>query len=62
MDLKDHVVPTPCHGEVCHPPVQAAQVSIQSGLEYLQGWGTHSFFGQLVPVPRYTLSEEFPNI
>ena len=30
---------------------QAAQNSIQPSLEHLQGWGTHNFPGQPVPVP-----------
>ena len=29
------------------PPAQAAQGPIQPSLEHLQGWGTHSFSGQL---------------
>jgi len=24
-DLKAHPVPTPCHGQGCHPPAQAAR-------------------------------------
>uniref|UniRef100_A0A8C9LBX5 Uncharacterized protein n=1 Tax=Pavo cristatus TaxID=9049 RepID=A0A8C9LBX5_PAVCR len=31
-------------------PTQAAQGPIQPGLEHLQGWGTHSFSGQPVPL------------
>jgi len=38
--------PNPCHRQGCHPAAQAAQGPIQPGLEGLQGWGTHSFFGQ----------------
>jgi len=34
----------------CYTPYQAAQASILSGLEHLQGWGIHSFSGQPVPV------------
>ena len=37
----------PCHGQGCHPAAQAAQGFIQPRLECLQGWGTHSFSGQL---------------
>ena len=37
----------PRYGQGCHPPAQAAQGPIQPGLECLQGWGTHSFSGQL---------------
>jgi len=50
-DLKDD--PIPWHGKGCHPPAQAAQGSIQPGLEQLQGWDVHSFSGQPVPVNRY---------
>ena len=39
--------PNPCHRQGCHPAAQAAQDPIQPGLEGLQGWGTHSFYGQL---------------
>jgi len=41
-DPKEHPVPTPCCGQGHPPEDQAAQ-----GLEHLQGWGTHSFSGQL---------------
>ena len=33
---------------------------IQSGLQHLQGWGTHSFSGQPVLVPHQPLSEKLP--
>jgi len=46
-NLKAHAVPTHCHGQGCYPPAQAAQGPIQAGLEQLQGWGTHSFSGQM---------------
>jgi len=36
-DLKDHLVPTPCRGQGCHPLNQAAQGPIQPGLECFQG-------------------------
>jgi len=52
-DPKDYPVPTCCR-QSCHPPSdQAAQGPIQPGLEHIQGWSIHSFFGQLVPVPHY---------
>jgi len=35
-DLKAHAVPTPCHGQGCRPPAQAAQGPIQPGLENLR--------------------------
>jgi len=28
LDLKDHLDPSHCHGQVCHPAAQAAQVPI----------------------------------
>jgi len=45
-DLKAHPFSTPAVGWV-PPSAQAAQGPIQPGLEHLQGWGTHSFSGQL---------------
>ena len=39
---------------------QAAQDTVQAGLGHLQGWGTHSLSGQLVPVPHCPLSEKLP--
>lgn len=33
------------------PLVQIAWNLIQSGLEHVQGWGIHNFFGQSVPLP-----------
>jgi len=45
-DLKDHLFATPCRGQGCYAPAQAAQGPIHSGLEYLWGCGTHSFSGQ----------------
>jgi len=46
-DLKAHPVSTPCHGQGCHPPAQAAQGPIQPGLECLQRWGTTAWLGTL---------------
>ena len=54
--LKAHSVPAPCHGHGCHTLDQAAQGPIQPSLEHLQGWGIHSFSGQIVPVPHHPLS------
>ncbi|GAB0192649.1 cAMP-dependent protein kinase inhibitor alpha [Grus japonensis] len=43
-DLKDHLVPTPCHGQG-HPPLDhIAQSLIRPGLEHCQGWGLHNLF------------------
>jgi len=50
-DLKDTLVPPPCHWQGCHPLDQVAQGPIHSGLERLQGWGIHIFFAQPIPVP-----------
>jgi len=52
-DLKDHLVPTPCPGQGHLPLDQVAQSRIQPGLESFQGGGSHSFFGQPVPVPHH---------
>lgn len=58
-DLKDNLVPTPCHGQGPLPPDHAAQVPILPGFESLQGWGIYSFFGWPVPGPDCPLSKEF---
>ena len=58
QDLKAHPVPTPCHGQCCHPPAQAARGPIQPSLKHLQGWGIHSYSGQPVPAPHCPHSEE----
>jgi len=47
--LKNIQFETLCQG--CQPPDQVAQGLIQHGLQYLQGWGTHSFSGQLCQCP-----------
>lgn len=41
MDLKDHLVPTPCHGQEHFPLDQIAQGLTQPGFEDFQGWGIH---------------------
>jgi len=41
------------------PPTRPAQSPILLGFECLQGWGTHSFAGQPVPVPYHSLSKKF---
>ena len=46
-DFKDHSVPIHCCGQGCRPLDQAAQGSMQTGLEHIQGWGTHSSSEQL---------------
>jgi len=62
-DRNDHRVSTPCCGQGCKPPDQAAQSHIQPGLECLQGWGIHSLLGQPVPVCHPPLCEKLlPNI
>jgi len=50
---------SPCHWQVCHPSDQAAQGSIQPGLECLQGWSIHSLSGQPFPVSLHPLSKKF---
>jgi len=50
-DLKDHLVPTPCHGQGHFPLDQVAQSLIQPSLEHFQGVDIHSFSGKLVAVP-----------
>ena len=52
---KGHPVATPCRGQHCHTPHQAAQGPIQPVPEHLQGWGIHSFSGQ----PHHPLSKAF---
>ena len=52
-DLKDNQFPTPCHGQGCHPPAQAAQGCIQLDLKHLQEWAIHSFSGQSVQGPHH---------
>ena len=47
-NLKDHLVPTPCHRQVCHTPDQGP---IQPGPENLQGQDIQSFSAQPLPVP-----------
>ena len=61
-DHNDHVVSTPCHGQGCQPPDQAAQSHIQPGLECLQGCGIHSLLGQPVPVCHHPLSAFFVSV
>ena len=43
-NLKDHSVPTSCHGQGCHPPDQSAQGPFQPGLECLQAYGASTVF------------------
>ena len=50
-DLKDHVVPNPCHEEGCHPSDQAAQGPIQPVLEHLKGWSLLSFTFSFLECP-----------
>jgi len=52
-----------CHEQGHLSLDQAAQSSIQPGLEYFQGGDIHSFSGQPVPVFHHPPGEEFlPNI
>jgi len=50
----------PCHEQGHLPPAEAAQSSIQPGLEQCQGGGSHSFSGQPVPGPHHPHGGEFP--
>jgi len=62
-DLKDYLVPTPCHEQGHLPLHQVAQSSIQPGLKHFQGGGIHNFSGQPVSVFHHPHGEEFlPNI
>jgi len=57
-DLKDYLVPTPCHGQGHLPLDQVSQSPMQPGLEHFQGGGIHSFSGQPVPVPHHPHRKE----
>lgn len=41
-DLKDHLVPCPCHGQGHLPLGQAAKGFAQPGSEHCQCWGIHN--------------------
>ena len=58
-DLKDHLIPAPCHEQGHLPLHQVAQSPIQPGLGHCQGGGRHSFSGQPVPVPQHTHHKKF---
>ena len=64
-NLKGHLVSTLCHKQGCQPlnqaPAQAAQGPMEPGPECLQGWGSHRFPGQPVPVPHLSLTVCFSN-
>ena len=55
-DLKDHLVPTPCHGQGHLPPDQVAQSPSKPGLEHFQGGDIHSFSGQPGPVSSWIIN------
>jgi len=46
-DLKDHLVPSPCHGQGPLPPDQVAQSPVQPGLEHCQGGAATASLGNL---------------
>ena len=50
-DFKDHLVQLPCHVQGHLPLDQVAQSPVIPGLEHVQGWGIHTFSGQLIPPP-----------
>jgi len=60
-DLKDHLVPGPCHEQGHLPLGLVAQSSIQPGLEHCQGGGSHSFSGQPVVVFHHPHGEDMPS-
>jgi len=60
-DLKDDQVPASLCQLLDHVLDQAAQGPIQPGLEHLQGWVTHSFSGQPVPVLHHPVRVKFPS-
>jgi len=55
-EIQDHPVPTSCYGWCCHLLDQVAQKPIQLSPECFQGWGVHSFSGQLIPAHSSTSS------
>lgn len=59
-DLIDQPAPTLNCRQGCQPQDQPAQGPVQTGPECLQGGGIHSFPGQHVSLPRYTLNKVFP--
>ena len=63
--LKDHQAPNPpllLQGHQLPHLIldQAAQGSIQPGLEHLKGWGIHNLSGQPVPAPHHSHSKVLP--
>ena len=58
-DVTDHLVQPPCHGQRHLSLDQGAQSPVQADLEHCQGGGSHSFFGQPVPVPHTLIGEDF---
>jgi len=60
LELEDHLVPSPCCEQGCNPPAKSAHGPIHPDLKHLQGWGTHSFSGQPVPLPHRPLIKVFP--
>jgi len=58
-DLKDHLVPTPLHGQGHLPLHHFAQRPIQPDLEHFQGGTIHNFSGQPVPVPHTLIAKKF---
>ena len=52
-DLRDHPSPTPCHVVFAPHHIRLPRAP---SLGHLQGWGTHSFFRQPIPMPHHSLS------
>lgn len=60
-DLKDHLVSTPCRGQRCHPPAQAAQGSFNLALNAFSD-GAPQLPWATVPAPQQAHRKEFhPN-
>jgi len=58
-DLKDLLVPIPCHGQGHLPLDQVTQSPIQHGLEHFQAGGSDNFSVQPVPVSHHPRSKQF---
>lgn len=59
-DSKDHLVPTPCHGQKHLSLYHVAQSPIQPDFEHFPGWDIHNFSGPPVQVPYHSHSDELP--
>lgn len=55
----DVISPTPCNEQGHLPPLQVAQRPVQLDLDFFQGWDSHHFSGQHVPVSHHLTHEKF---